>query len=326
MKEILSTNLSILTGELHHFLSQIQRINLKNWTWLRETRERCRALTTELNRLCSAVTHEPLVRRIESVATALQAYDLELGAGPSSGLFSPSRRRLHQAYRHLANAYGDLSNQIQRNFVILPNVPTRIKTMNYSRSIFHLFAGTTAFICYQFFFNRTGALWVLGTLLTIFGTLEITRRIWPRWNDFLLDHIFRTIAQPFERHHINSSTYFLVGVTLAILAFQREAALLGVVVLTLADPFAMLVGRRLGRVRILGEKTLEGTAAFFGMAAVAGSFYLLAFAPPEISLLGRLAIAFSTALVGSMAELFSKQLDDNLTITLTCAAWAAIWL
>jgi len=92
-------------------------------------------------------------------------------------------------------------------------------------------------------------------------------------------------------------------------------------VLTLGDPVAGWVGRRFGRVQLVRGRTLEGSLAFLAVgfgSALAVTGLALERPWPELAL-----VALGAAVSGSVAELLSVRLDDNLTVPLAAAGGAA---
>ena len=103
---------------------------------------------------------------------------------------------------------------------------------------------------------------------------------------------------------------FLAGIGLA-LAFslwisRPEIAAPALVPMALGDSFATIVGKRIGRIRLM-RKSLEGAAAFFVATMVGYTFILpTPFFP-----------ALTTAIVALFAELFP--LEDNFSVPLVSA-------
>ena len=95
------------------------------------------------------------------------------------------------------------------------------------------------------------------------------------------------------------------------------------VVLGLADPAAAWAGRRWGRVRLLWGRTLEGSLTFFVVGSAAAFAALLLWHPLETPG-ATLLVALSGAGLGCLAELFSRRIDDNLSVPLAAAGGA--WL
>jgi dolichol kinase len=151
--------------------------------------------------------------------------------------------------------------------------------------------------------TRTAALLAAATgLLFVADGIRLSV---PRLNRWFF-RVFRLLASPREAAGIASSTWFLLGATLAWAIAPGPPATTGLLVLALADPAASIVGRRWGRAK-LGKGTREGTAAF---AAVS---YLVVWA--AIGLPATLPVAILVAMV----EVAPLGLDDNLTVPVATA-------
>lgn len=168
-----------------------------------------------------------------------------------------------------------------------------------------------------------GALkWISGGFAVTGWIFEITRRVWPQWNDRLI-WVFSAVAHPRERFVINSSTWYVTALLALSLTEDPMLCTVGVAVLGAGDPIAAVVGRRWGRVRLLYSRTLEGSLAFVVVGTVV-AWGLLAVLVPDIPPLTALGLAAVGSGAGAAAELVSGRVDDNLSIPL--AAAAAAWL
>ncbi len=106
---------------------------------------------------------------------------------------------------------------------------------------------------------------------------------------------------------ISGATWMMAAALLLFLFLDREVATAAFLMMVVGDPAAALVGRRLGRVKLLGgRKSLEGSLAFFLAAAIAAS--LVPGLPHSVVMLG--------ALAACLVEAFVKQLDDNFAVPL----------
>lgn len=153
---------------------------------------------------------------------------------------------------------------------------------------------------------RSWAVWILGAVLAGLVTMDVVRLTTPRANA-LFFKAFRHLASPREAKGLASSTWYTLGVLLAVALLPREAAITGILVLALADPSASYVGRRWGRRPFLGA-SLEGTLIFVGVA-----FAILA---PRHGFL----VAAVAAPAAALVERYSWPVDDNLTIPVASAA------
>lgn len=120
---------------------------------------------------------------------------------------------------------------------------------------------------------------------------------------------FGRVLREEEEPTLMGSTYFLFSSILAILLFPKPIAIASLLILTLSDTAAALVGKGIGRIRVFG-KTLEGSAAFFLTSLLIVWFY-----PNLNRFSGTLA-----ALGGTLIELIPIPLNDNLSIPLVTGA------
>jgi dolichol kinase len=125
----------------------------------------------------------------------------------------------------------------------------------------------------------------------------------------LFFRLFRPFASPREAKGIASSTWFLVGCTVAVASFPREIAVAGILVLALADPAASWIGRKRGGGGSEPAPML-GTGVFVAVATAV----LLPFTGLPVALL----VALGTA----AAEILPWPFDDNLVVPLVAGALA----
>lgn len=114
-----------------------------------------------------------------------------------------------------------------------------------------------------------------------------------------------------EWNRVCGSTYVLLGALLSVWLFPQPAAMVALLILSVSDTAASLVGLSLGRTRFLG-KSMAGSFAFFVTALA-----ILCATYPDT-----LGIAFTTAVVATLAEALPAlklgriELNDNITIPL----------
>jgi dolichol kinase len=175
------------------------------------------------------------------------------------------------------------------------------------RRIFHAANGIIIVLALQAIpVGHWTALGLLGAGFAVMALVDWARLANPQLNH-LFFRTFSSLVSPREARKVASSTWYALGVILALLLFPRQEALAGILVLALADPAAGLVGRRWGR-RPFGAGTLEGTAAFVVVAFVA----TLPFAPWWAAL--------AAAVVAALVERTPWSVDDNLLVPVTVAA------
>ena len=185
-------------------------------------------------------------------ADSLQRISATLGAcrqaiGQEQASRWPSlQRELHEAYDAVAAALraDDASVRAAR-----PN--------NYARSTFHVLSALLCLVLTLYVCTPAQLPWAAGAFAGTFWSLEITRRMWPRWNDLLL-RLLGKIAHPSERHRVNSSTWYVTALTLlGLTQSPRLAANAGVVLAFLGIAFAapfFTAYEKSALVRWVGEK------------------------------------------------------------------------
>ena len=218
--------------------------------------------------------------------------------------------------RRLQPAYEDVVQALREQAVHVPS----LRPTNYVRNIFHVLNSVVVIalielVPYEYI------MWPASCALALVWFLEISRRFSTTWNAKIMA-LFGPVAHPYENHRVNSGTWFVTALFLLALTGRPLLGAIGVAVLGFADPAAALVGRRFGRHPLVNGRTLEGSAAFFlvGTLAVLATLLVL---HPGAAIGWRLAlVACGSAFTGTLVELFSFRVDDNLSIPLATGAAA----
>jgi dolichol kinase len=147
---------------------------------------------------------------------------------------------------------------------------------------------------------------VAGTvLLIVLDLLKTNNRGFRR----VIFRYFGDLFRSKERRQITGASTLAISMSLAFLLFDVNIAIIAVSYIIIGDVFAAIVGTMIGRHKIIGKHTLEGSLAFFISAAVATS--AMAFVDyGEIPILLRV----SGALIGALVELFLQSIDDNIAV------------
>jgi len=113
------------------------------------------------------------------------------------------------------------------------------------------------------------------------------------------------IAKPLmrsqEKRGIGGHIFFAAGAFIAVLAYPQEIAIAVILMSTLADGGAAVVGSRWGKHKLVGKKTIEGSLTLFLIALALAAL-----------LVKPLLAAFVGAIVAVFVELLP--MNDNLTI------------
>lgn len=194
-----------------------------------------------------------------------------------------------------------------------------LRPTNYSRNFFHVCSSLFALSIIELLPERM--LWVAGGFLTSAILMETSRKVSPRANQVLMQ-AFGKVAHPYERHSINSASWYALALVLLAAFVPPVGCAVGVVVLGFGDPFAAIIGRRFGRIRLPGGRSLEGSLAFVAAGTLMSLPVLLL--GHQLAVGVALGVALMGACAGALAEVLSGRLDDNFTIPLVAglAAWA----
>ena len=269
---------------------------------LGEMHSRLERIKRESKALESA--HQALHERLTELAELLAAHRVKTDLDDFRAAAIP-------VYEQLASALRPLDI----------HVPA-LRPTNYGRKVFHTVNALIAVCLVEWLLSPAGMLWVSLGFAALAGTLEVTRRIWPAWNLQLM-RVLGKMAHPHEAHRVNSATWFCCALLIVGPLGDKAVAALAIGVLGVGDTAAAIVGRKWGRRLLVNGRTLEGTAAFFVASLLTGAALLTGF-HPEIPLHGVWLLAVCAAFVGAVAELFSRKIDDNFSITASVAVVA--WL
>jgi dolichol kinase len=143
-------------------------------------------------------------------------------------------------------------------------------------------------------------------------TLELARFRYLPLNRLLV-HWLSPLLKEGEDRHLTGSTYLLIASFIAFLFFDRGVAIAALLFLSLGDPAAALVGKRMPGPRVWG-KSPGGTAAFVAVALVVVAILVATGAVPY-----HWGLLIGAGVAG-LVELAPLRLDDNLTIPLLSGA------
>ncbi|TMQ63526.1 MAG: hypothetical protein E6K79_09785 [Candidatus Eisenbacteria bacterium] len=146
----------------------------------------------------------------------------------------------------------------------------------------------------------------LLALVIVSLAIEVFRLNHPRTRH-VFRHFFGELLRNHEEASLLGSTYLLIACLLTIHLFPKPVAVLALMFLILGDTVAAIVGKWIGRVRLIGGKTLEGSIACFLVCF--GLTLLMPGVPPMVGLVG--------ALTATLFELLPIPLDDNFRIPLS---------
>lgn len=158
------------------------------------------------------------------------------------------------------------------------------------------------------FLDKPTMLVLMGILTGFALAVELMKWLFPPFGEFFFQ-IFASLLRTHERKGaITGATYYLISAFLCIFLFAKTLAIVCIFFMILGDMAAALVGKKWGRTKLLGSKSLEGSAACF-IVCVAIALVQL---NPIIAIIG--------AFVATIVELIPVPIDDNLTVPLVSGA------
>ncbi|MCA9539021.1 MAG: hypothetical protein KC620_09030 [Myxococcales bacterium] len=279
-------------------------------------RERLGHLTAQIGALLEASPGEASVAALRQRLIELRRFLVEHAPQRAEG-----RRAWTRKHRELQRAYEALAAGL-RNYQV--HVPS-LRPTNYARNVFHVGMGLGCLALAEFILTPPQMVLVASIAALFAWSMEIGRRLWPRITDQFM-RVLGRFAHPHEWHRVNSSTWYITGLLGLALTGDPLLCGVGVAVLTFADPMAAVVGRRYGRVKLVNGRSLEGSLAFLAVGFAAVFALVIGLHAGSVSTAA--LVALGAALPATVAELFSRRIDDNLSIPWTAAggAWAVIAL
>ena len=122
-------------------------------------------------------------------------------------------------------------------------------------------------------------------------------------------YFFTVFTRPIEYRNLSGASWVVIGAALTTIIFNENTAIIGLLVLSLADSAAAIIGLKFVNTHLF-NKSLEGSAAFFIVA-----FLIVFYLSPAFFLINLITVLAATAV-----ELFSTaRINDNLFIPLVTA-------
>lgn len=199
---------------------------------------------------------------------------------------------------------GDLQYRIRRGMTDFLSLGARVtgKSETLRKSI-HL--GTLIFVLFYMKMPKQTILWIYGALLLvslIVELLRLSRSDFREWFERNTGPLLRS----HERKRLTGATYLFLSSFLTVLLFDRWIAITALLFVVVSDALGGLVGRRWGKHKLWGDRSVEGTLAFLFSAV------LFIIVNPYIPFI----IGAFGVLIALSVEIFMRSLDDNLTIPL----------
>jgi len=173
------------------------------------------------------------------------------------------------------------------------------------RKLYHLFGGIGLLSLY-YILGREHALMFYAAFFLIALGLDLTRLKIPAVNQFIFTR-FGSFIRKNEEHKLTGTAPYILGIGLSLYAYSPEVATAAVCFLAFGDVAATTMGERYGKTKI-GDKSLEGSAAFIIAALVSGLFLQIigVYLATGLMILG--------AFIAAGVEIIPLPVNDNLVI------------
>jgi len=161
-------------------------------------------------------------------------------------------------------------------------------------------------LSYLYFFSREQIIILSGFITIGFVFVEILRKFSTKIQQHFIFFFKLLLRENEKENKITGATFLFVSLTLIFIFFDKSTAIPAALILTIADSFAAIFGKKLGRRRFL-NKTVTGSITFFLLGNVILFIFL-----PELKLLNLVVITILTFI-----EAFTLPLSDNLTLPIS---------
>jgi dolichol kinase len=175
-----------------------------------------------------------------------------------------------------------------------------------NRKLIHLASSSIPFMLW-YFGKDSFQPWIIAVAI-ILPILDYGRR----HNKFLYriySKLFTGFTRPIEQGILSGASWVIIGAAITIFIFNENSAIIGLLVLSIADSAAAIIGIKFGKTRFL-SKSLEGSAAFF----ITASIIVFTISPAAFY------INISAVIAATVVELFATpRINDNLLIPMVTA-------
>lgn len=166
------------------------------------------------------------------------------------------------------------------------------------------FSGLLIVLVYTFllnYFNERIAIITLTAILLILLEIEYLRiEHRPR-----IMSAFEKLYRKHEKSNLSGAVFIVISCIICFAAFDYWIAALALFMTVFGDIFAAIFGKAFGKKKLYKRKTIAGTLAGFIANFAVGWLTLPV-----------LLIVLPMAIVSTIVELFTRKLDDNLTVPL----------
>lgn len=163
------------------------------------------------------------------------------------------------------------------------------------------------------FLERSSMIAYLSFVFVVCVIFDLARISHPKIN-LIFMHFFSRLIRDFESRTLLGSTYFLSGCLITVIFFEKNIAIISMLILIFCDTVACFAGKTFKSKKIVGEKTIAGFCGFLTSALIISFLY-------SYFLNFNFSLFIIPSITSSIAELYSKKLkiDDNFLIPISFA-------
>ncbi len=156
-------------------------------------------------------------------------------------------------------------------------------------------------------------IYILIPVSIIFISIDFLRhrsKLVKNFYTLFFDRLTRNVEK--NNNNLTGASYYLIGCLIIILFFKNQNIIMAsLLIMSIADSFAAIIGIKYGNTKIYNNKSLEGSFVFFVI-----SFIILNIFISSLSVFEFIVISVLVTLV----ELFSyHRINDNITIPISCS-------
>lgn len=103
----------------------------------------------------------------------------------------------------------------------------------------------------------------IGTfLMIVLDVLKAYTNFFEKIYRQVFQFILREDEKDFKKTLLTGGTYYAIGIFLSLLLFTKEIAIFAILIMIWCDTMAALIGKKFGKIKLIGDKTLIGSIAF----------------------------------------------------------------
>jgi len=162
-------------------------------------------------------------------------------------------------------------------------------------------------VFYYFYLTKVQILIFISILTIIALLIEYLRKYNLNVKKLYLNYFSEMNKSDEIEGKLTGATYLFISSLITIALFPKSISVAAILFLTISDPLACLVGSNIGKIKIVGKKTLEGFIAFIFSGIIITQFI------SDLQFQHILIGVF----IGGITELLPFNINDNLTIPIS---------